>query len=50
VVVVTSKDLTEEERLRLSGYVQKVVQKGGYDRDRLLVELGPARRRHPVSG
>jgi len=33
------KDLTEEERLRLSGYVQKVVQKGGYDRDRLLVEL-----------
>lgn len=39
VVVVTSKDLTEEDRLRLSGYVQKVVQKGGYDRERLLVEL-----------
>ena len=39
VVVVTSKDLTEEDRLRLSGYVQKVVQKGGYDRESLLVEL-----------
>jgi signal transduction histidine kinase/CheY-like chemotaxis protein len=39
VVVVTSKDLTEEDRLRLSGYVQKVVQKGGYDRERLLAEL-----------
>jgi CheY-like chemotaxis protein len=39
VVVVTSKDLTEEDRLRLSGYVQKVVQKGGYDRERLLADL-----------
>jgi hypothetical protein len=28
--VVTAKDLTDEDRLRLNGYVQKVLQKGAF--------------------
>ncbi|MBI4494088.1 MAG: response regulator, partial [Chloroflexi bacterium] len=30
VVVVTAKDLTVEDRLRLNGYVEKILQKGTY--------------------
>lgn len=29
VVVVTAKDLTQEERIQLNGYVEKIIQKGG---------------------
>jgi CheY-like chemotaxis protein len=39
VVVVTAKELTDDDRLRLSGRVEKVVQKGGTNRDRLLEEV-----------
>jgi len=39
VVVVTAKELTDEDRRRLSGYVEKVVRKGGSNRERLLEEL-----------
>jgi len=39
VVVVTAKDLTEEEREFLRGSVQDVMQKGAMDRDRLLKEV-----------
>lgn len=39
VVVVTAKDLTEEDRRRLSGSVQDVMQKGAMDRERLLKEV-----------
>jgi signal transduction histidine kinase/DNA-binding response OmpR family regulator len=39
-IVVTAKDLTEEDRLRLNGYVQKVLQKGAFSLDRLAQEIG----------
>jgi signal transduction histidine kinase/DNA-binding response OmpR family regulator len=39
IVVVTAKDLTEEDRLRLNGYVEKILQKGAYSREALLTEV-----------
>ena len=39
VVVVTAMDLTAEDRARLNGHVEKVVQKGAYERDQLLAEV-----------
>jgi len=39
VLVVTSKDLTDEERRRLNGKVEKVIQKGAYSREALLGEV-----------
>jgi CheY-like chemotaxis protein len=36
VVVVTAKDLTEDERDFLSGRVENVLQKGAYTRHQLL--------------
>ena len=35
VIVLTAKDITEADRLRLNGYVEKIVQKGAWDRDDL---------------
>jgi CheY-like chemotaxis protein len=39
VLVVTAKDPTDEERRRLTGKVQCVIQKGAYTRDALLGEV-----------
>jgi signal transduction histidine kinase/CheY-like chemotaxis protein len=39
VVVVTAKDITVEDRLRLNGYVEKILQKGAYSRGDLLAEV-----------
>jgi adenylate cyclase len=39
VLVVTAKDPTDEERRRLNGKVQCVIQKGAYTRDALLTEV-----------
>ena len=39
VVVVTAKDVTHEDRQRLNGYVEKVVQKGSYPAESLMTEL-----------
>ncbi len=39
VVVVTGKDLTPEDRLRLNGYVEKILQKGASSREELLTEI-----------
>jgi CheY-like chemotaxis protein len=39
IVVVTAKDLTAEDHLRLSGYVEKILQKGAYSREALLAEI-----------
>ena len=39
VVVLTAKDITQEDRLRLNGYVTQVIQKGTYSRDALLAEV-----------
>ncbi|MBI2466907.1 MAG: response regulator [Candidatus Rokubacteria bacterium] len=39
VVVVTAKDLSADERARLNGYVEKILQEGAYPRDALLAEV-----------
>ena len=39
IIVITAKDLTPEERQRLSGYVERILQKGAYSRDSLLGEV-----------
>jgi len=40
VLVLTAKDLTDEDRRRLNGEVERVMQKGASDRDELLREVG----------
>jgi CheY-like chemotaxis protein len=42
VLVVTAKDLTEDDRRRLNGGVERVIMKRGYASDELLRELGRA--------
>jgi CheY-like chemotaxis protein len=39
IVVVTAKDLTKEDRLRLNGYVQEIIRKGACPRDELLAQV-----------
>jgi CheY-like chemotaxis protein len=39
VVVLTAKDVTEEDRLRLNSSVEKIIQKGGYNLDELVAEI-----------
>jgi len=39
VVVVTALDLTPEDRQRLNGYVEQILQKGAYSREELLHEI-----------
>ena len=39
VVVVTAKELTVEDRQRLNGYVERVLEKGAYSRETLLGEV-----------
>jgi hypothetical protein len=39
IVVVTAKTLTQEDRLQLKGYVEKILQKGAFTRDDLLAEV-----------
>jgi CheY-like chemotaxis protein len=39
VVVITAKDLSRDDRDRLNGYVQKILQKGAYGRETLLAEV-----------
>ncbi len=46
VVVITAKILTDEDRARLNGGVEAVVQKGGRSRDDLLEEVARLVRAH----
>ncbi len=39
IVVVTAKDLTQEDRLRLNGFVQQVLVKTAYSREQLLGQV-----------
>jgi signal transduction histidine kinase/DNA-binding response OmpR family regulator len=39
IVVVTAKEITSEDRMRLNGYVENIVQKGSVDQDELLAEI-----------
>jgi len=42
VIVVTAKELTADERARLSGHIQALLQKGVFTDDELLREIGEA--------
>jgi hypothetical protein len=54
VVVITARDLSRDDRERLNGHVEKILQKGTYDRDHLLAEVrelvasSVSRRRPPA--
>jgi len=39
IAIITAKDLTSEERKRLCGRVEKILQKGAYSREELLSEV-----------
>jgi CheY-like chemotaxis protein len=39
VIVITSKDLTDEDRKRLNGEVTRILKKGAYSIDELLTEV-----------
>jgi signal transduction histidine kinase/DNA-binding response OmpR family regulator len=39
VIVITAKDLTEEDHLRLNGGVERIIQKGASSQDQLLAEV-----------
>jgi len=39
IVVVTARDLSREDRERLNGYVEKILQKGAHAREQLLPEV-----------
>jgi hypothetical protein len=39
VIVLTAKDLTEEDRRRLSGRATQIIQKAGQSREQLVAEL-----------
>ena len=40
VIVLTAKDLTDDDRRRLNGGVERIVIKRGFERGELLRELG----------
>ncbi|MBI2193845.1 MAG: response regulator [Planctomycetes bacterium] len=50
VIVVTGKDITAEERLRLSGFVEKVLPKGAASRPELMQEVRDLVVKHAKSG
>lgn len=39
VVILTAKDITPEDRSQLNGQVERIVQKGAYNRDQILHEI-----------
>jgi CheY-like chemotaxis protein len=39
IVVVTAKDLTEEDRVKLNGYVMSIMEKADFDRIRFIAEV-----------
>jgi CheY-like chemotaxis protein len=39
IVVVTARDLSDADRERLNGYVEKILQKGTHGREELLAEV-----------
>ncbi|MEE8360938.1 MAG: response regulator [Gemmatimonadales bacterium] len=49
VVVVTAKDLTDEDRRRLNGGVDRIVQKGGHTYDQLVAQIRDVVAHHDVS-
>src|SRR5262249_36588219 len=47
VVVVTAKDLTADDRQRLNGQADSIMQKGSYSREGLLREISQLLRSKP---
>jgi len=41
VIVITAKTVTAEDRAKLNGYVQNIIQKGGFTPQSLLAEIRP---------
>ena len=39
IIVVTAKDLTKEDRFRLTGGVETIIQKGAFSKDKFLGEV-----------
>jgi CheY-like chemotaxis protein len=39
IIVITAKDITDEDRARLNGQVQRILTKGSFDREALVGEL-----------
>jgi CheY-like chemotaxis protein len=39
IVVVTARDLSNDDRARLNGHVHQIIQKGAYTRDELLDQV-----------
>jgi CheY-like chemotaxis protein len=39
VVVISAKDLTSEDRERLNGFVEQILQKGAYSREELMRQV-----------
>jgi CheY-like chemotaxis protein len=50
IIVVTAKDLTEEDRFRLTGGVETIIQKGAFSRERFLGEVSHLVRKHKPVG
>src|SRR5262249_10994881 len=47
IVILTAKDLTVADRQRLSGRIEKILQKGSLSHDQLLAEVGAVMASHP---
>jgi CheY-like chemotaxis protein len=50
VVVLTAKDITAEDRKRLNGHVERILQKGALSQEELLAEICRAAESHRVDG
>ena len=48
VVVMTAKDLSDDDRIRLNGHVQRIVEKGHFDEQELIEQLRRALRSAPL--
>ena len=50
IIVVTAKDLTEEDRFRLTGGVESIIQKGAFSREKFLNEVSHLVEKHKIAG
>lgn len=46
VIVLTAKDITKEDHIKLSGHVEKIYQKSNYSKDTLLKQVRSLILRH----
>ncbi len=48
IIVVTAKDLTDEDRFRLTGGVEKIIQKGAFSRSKFLKDVSDLVKKHDM--